>query len=204
MAKYCSKCNLTYDDETSFCTNCGGALDKNDKEEMELKESLISEGDNKININTPQPSSVPSTVPSVKQPQSIIDNSSKIYIPPMEKFGFISMILLTFITLGFYWLYWINKFQKSVNSFVDRNVTSTGWKLILYLFITLGIYGVYLFYEDIVALNEAKDQRNMPGNRRSTVVCLILMIIGLGIIPWYWLISDANDIIDYENWKNGH
>lgn len=203
MSHFCSKCNKDYDESTMFCPDCGSKLESNDQKFIDLDESTTS-SEVPMTSNVPETAPLPTTVSQNNQPQTIADSPTTDYKPPMEKFGFFSMILLSCITLGIYGIYWLNKFQKAVNSFVGKNVAATGWKLVIYLIITLGIYGIYQYYEDIVALNEAKDQRNMPGKRRSVAICVILMLFGLAIIPWYWMVSDANDIIDYENWNRGH
>ncbi|WP_051598470.1 DUF4234 domain-containing protein [Selenomonas ruminantium] len=201
MSKYCAKCNKDYGEGTKFCPECGGQLSEKagfiDLEDGDKMKSGLQAAP-----SSPGPTYAP--VNATYQQQPLSESVGVGYKPPMEKYGFISMILLSIITLGIYGIYWINKFSKTTNYFTGREVTATGGKLILYIFITLGIYGIYWYYEQVVALNEAKDMRNMPGSRHSPAVCIILCLFGLGIIPCYWMISDANELIDFENWKNKH
>lgn len=75
--------------------------------------------------------------------------------------------------------------------------------MILLSIVTLGIYGCYYMYKITASLNEAKDQRQMGGTRRSPWLIVLLVIIPYvnivgGLVAWYWLVESFNEIVEYD------
>ena len=198
--KYCNNCNKEYGNEINTCPDCGTQL-------IEKACGFVDLDDNNTTTN-PTATSEPAHQKSLP----VTTNNNEISAQPniqaqrpqfgsrVEKLGLISMLLLSLITAGIYGLYWITKLADIVHTLVGRRTTASGGKLIFYTIITFGIYGIVFYYNMTKSLNEAKDQRSMPGDRISAGTCIFFMLIPfLGLVSLHWIISAVNEIIDYDN-----
>ena len=104
-------------------------------------------------------------------------------------------VILSFITFGIYGLYWVYRLTEESHAFLGRRTTAAGGWVIVFTLITLGIYSFYWVYKIGSTLAQVKnkyneDESSLPG------VCLILSILGLGIIAVVLLQDALNETID--------
>ncbi len=196
--KYCNTCQKEYDDASNTCPSCGAQLVERTTGFIDLDETS-----NTITPPSPEPvrqQSLPVATNIETNTQSNFRTQSPTFGNRVEKLSLISMLLLSIITLGIYGMYWITKLADIVHTLVGRRTTASGGKLIFYTLITFGIYGIVFYYNISNSLNEAKDQRNMQGDRISAGTCVFFMLVPfLGLVSLYWIISAVNEIIDYDN-----
>lgn len=117
----------------------------------------------------------------------------------IEKMSMWKIIIYSCITFGIYGLIWGNKFTKVVHILVGRKTTPDYLVVCVYSMITFGIYGLIFWCKLINSLNEAKDIRNMSGERISAVTNLLLMWIPfVNLYAFNKVISAFNEIVDYD------
>ena len=197
--KYCTNCNKEYENEISVCPSCGAQLTEEHAGFIDLEE-----GDRGNSSALPKPihqETLPTTSSSPNTNTRSSAQKQRYQLGGrVEKLSLLSMVLLSCITCGIYGVYWITKLADIVHTLVGRSTTASGGKLILYNIITCGFYGLFFYYNMAKSLNEAKDQRSMPGKRISEGACILFMLVPfLGLVSLNWIISAVNEIIDYDN-----
>ena len=98
---------------------------------------------------------------------------------------FLSLVF-SFVTCGFYGLYWYVKITDEVNAIVGDSRATSGVMTLIFTIVTCGLYGLYWAY----TIGEKVDMMkgNIGGN--SGILYLVLFLFGLGIID-YLIIQDA-------------
>lgn len=197
--KYCSNCNKEYGNEVNACPDCGSQLIEKTSGFVDLDDTATT-----TPPTTPESAHKESLPITTTNNDIITQQNIQVQRPQfgsrVEKLGLISMLLLSCITCGIYGLYWITKLADIVHTLVGRRTTASGGKLVFYTIITCGIYALVFYYNMAKSLNEAKDQRSMPGDRISAGTCIFFMFIPfLGLVSLHWIISAVNEIIDYDN-----
>ena len=117
---------------------------------------------------------------------------------PIEKRGIPLAIVLSIVTCGIYFLYWIYKATNDAHALVGRETTASGGMALLFTIISCGIYSLYWFYKMGETINEAKDQRGIPHDNNGPILYLVLSVIGLGIISLALIQDGINQIVDSE------
>ena len=83
-------------------------------------------------------------------------------------------------------IYWFIKITDETNSLVSENQTASGGLAFLYSLLTCGIYTFYWAYK----LGQKTDEINGNPNGSSSILFLVLNLLGLGIIN-YCIAQDA-------------
>ena len=108
-------------------------------------------------------------------------------------------ILLTIITCGIYYLYWLFVLTDDWNLITEaqgqRPGTTPGLVVILTL-ITCGLYGIYYWYYLSKRVARVAD-RNGNALEDDTLLCVILCLFGLGFISAAIQQNNLNMSVDY-------
>ena len=100
-------------------------------------------------------------------------------------------IVFTIITCGIYGIYWFICLTDEMNDASGQTDTSGGLAFVFNL-ITCGIYGIYWGYRMGDKLNQARQLRGLPTDSSSSILYLILMIFGLGIVAYALMQNELN------------
>ena len=100
-------------------------------------------------------------------------------------------IVLSIVTCGIYAIYWLYTMTNDVHELVGRQTTASGGMAVLYTFITCGIYSFFWMYKMGGKVDNIKaGMGNASGSMQSSVLFLILNLLGLGIVN-YCLMQDT-------------
>lgn len=158
----CGHCGRGNDDNNKFCMNCGAPLQTGGEDSTRQNSDTGSNG--------------------TRQSRSYGDGG---YRGPQEEIIYTDVaprsiplaVILSFVTCGIYYLYWIYRLNDEVNE-MARDETAPGGGLVLLLIIlTCGIYSFYWFYK----MGEKCDYIAQT-NTSNNIVYLLLSIFGLGIV----------------------
>lgn len=158
----CGHCGRGNDDNNKFCMNCGAPLQTGGEDSTRQNSDTGSNGP--------------------RQSRSYGDGG---YRGPQEEIIYTDVaprsiplaVILSFVTCGIYYLYWIYRLNDEVNE-MARDETAPGGGLVLLLIIlTCGIYSFYWFYK----MGEKCDYIAQT-NTSNNIVYLLLSIFGLGIV----------------------
>ena len=131
------------------------------------------------------------------------EDSINLNNPLPESEGVISVgtsVILSIITCGIYGLVWQYKQMKVLNSWLNRKEYSFGKWLLLGI-ITCGIYGVYNEYKMARGIIEVQQQNKLLVNNVATI-CLIMTLIGLGIVSMAIQQSEINKFYIKQTYDN--
>ena len=191
--KICPKCHSVYDDNEKFCTYCG--------------EKLPAQGSSDESAEANAPKAPASEQPAQEQPVRHWEEYRKEDFRREEKTSGAApgtapggdrvvytdivprsipmAIILSFVTCGFYSLYWFYKLNNEVNELAEDTQAPDGLLALVFTIITCGIYGLYWLYQmgkkcDYISGKESS----------SSILFLVLGIFGLSIVS-YALIQDT-------------
>ena len=131
------------------------------------------------------------------------EDSINLNNPLPESEGVISVgtsVILSIITCGIYGLVWQYKQMKVLNSWLNRKEYSFG-KWLLLSIITCGIYGVYNEYKMARGIIEVQQQNKLLVNDVAAI-CLIMTLIGLGIVSMAIQQSEINKFYIKQTYDN--
>ena len=131
------------------------------------------------------------------------EDSINLNNPLPESEGVISVgtsVILSIITCGIYGLVWQYKQMKVLNSWLNRKEYSFGKWLLLGI-ITCGIYGVYNEYKMARGIIEVQQQNKLLVNDVAAI-CLIMTLIGLGIVSMAIQQSEINKFYIKQTYDN--
>ncbi len=100
-------------------------------------------------------------------------------------------IVLSLLTCGIYALYWQYKQMITLNAWLGRD----DYSFVMWFFLgilTCGIFQIYYEYKMAKGINEIQDLNGMRVNSDLAVICLLLAIVGLGIVSVAIQQSDIN------------
>jgi hypothetical protein len=123
----------------------------------------------------------------------------------IKKRGLAGFIILSIITLGIYFCYWIYKLAKDVNTVCKGDGKKTGGliKYLLLGLITLGIYNLVWLYMVADRLYDNAPRYNLTFKEGGGTVLLwfilgSLIIVG-PFISWHIIIKNMNALADKHN-----
>lgn len=110
----------------------------------------------------------------------------------MKQKNVVTCVILSFVTCGIYGIIWfINLTDDAAR--LNNNNDFSGGKAFLFTLITCGIYGIYWYYKMGKELYSARVARNINGSD-SSVLYLILGILGLGIVNYVLMQNEINEL----------
>lgn len=106
-------------------------------------------------------------------------------------------IIFSFLTLGIYSLYWFVKMTNEVHELSGNPKTASGGLALFFTIITFGLYAIYWVYRIASELEGAIDDRGMRHSSLA-IICLVLLVVGLGIVSYALIQDGINDVIKHD------
>lgn len=101
-------------------------------------------------------------------------------------------IVLSIITCGIYGIVWYVMMTDDIRN-LRNGKTVSGGEALLYTIITCGIYSIYWNYKMPKELYESRIEKGEIASDDS-ILCLILSLLGFGIISWCVIQNDLNKL----------
>ena len=103
------------------------------------------------------------------------------------------LVILSIVTCGIYYLYWLYKTTDSIKNFIDNQEINPTLELILCLVIPF--YQLYWFYKySRIIYKDMTLKVGMDNTEDSSVLLLVLSFLGLGIVSAAILQDKLNSI----------
>lgn len=100
-------------------------------------------------------------------------------------------VILSILTLGIYYLIWMCRLNSDINEMSQDSSAPGGAMLVLLVFLTLGIYHLYWLYK----MGEKCD-RITGQDAHSSIIYLLLGIVGLGIVSYALMQDTINRVLE--------
>ena len=112
---------------------------------------------------------------------------------PIRERSIVTCILLSLVTCGIYGIIWFVSITDDMKiASGDQSLPSGGMAFLLTL-VTCGIYGFFWAWKMGKANTMAKNSRGLPAED-SSVLYLILQVLGLGIVVYCLVQNDLNEM----------
>ena len=112
--------------------------------------------------------------------------------PMVQNRSIATCIILSLVTCGIYGIVWFINLVNDVNAVCqDEKSSQSGGVVFLLTLVTCGIYGLIWFYNAGKRMEAAGSKYNMSISDNS-IMYLILLLIGLGIVDYAILQTDLN------------
>ena len=194
---FCPHCGKKIPDGTKFCPSCGASVSPAAQVQNAANNAFRSaEGELNSAVND-----VKNTFQNGSQPyqgERLTDNR-----------GLISLILLTIVTCGIYYYYYIYKMAHDINIACAGDGQETGGlvQFLLLSIITCGIYSLYWEYKlgNRLALNAPRYGLTIQENGTTVLMWRLFGMLICGIGSWYGvylLLKNANLICNAYNRYN--
>lgn len=113
---------------------------------------------------------------------------------PITSRSIVTCILLTIITCGIYGIIWMISMVDDLNTASYSTNAPSGGTVFLLSLVTCGIYTIIWFVKAGEQVSKAKQYATgVPGSNNG-VLYLILMLLGLGIVPYCMIQNELNQI----------
>jgi len=113
----------------------------------------------------------------------------------MKKREIVACILLSIFTCGIYAIIWFIGLVNDVNEVTKAKDAKSGGVVFLLSLLTCGIYEIVWFYKAGEQLDAYRASIGLPG-KDSSVIYLILNLIGLELVTSALLQSSLNEVFD--------
>ena len=113
---------------------------------------------------------------------------------PISKRPLGTCLLLTLITCGIYGIYWMICMVDDLNAASYSNGAPSGGTVFLLSLVTCGIYTLIWMYKAGEQLGRAKEYATGAPGGNNGILFLLLCLVGLGIIPYFMIQNDLNQI----------
>ena len=116
------------------------------------------------------------------------------YRAPVKNRNIALCVVLSIITCGIYGIYWLVCLVDDLNVASGRTGDTSGGMVFLLSLITCGIYGIYWLYIAGEKVAYIKQRNTGEIDSSSSVLYLILGIIGFGIVAYALIQSELNKV----------
>ena len=116
------------------------------------------------------------------------------YRAPVKNRNIALCVVLSIITCGIYGIYWLVCLVDDLNVASGRTGDTSGGMVFLLSLITCGIYGIYWMYKAGEKVAYIKQRNTGEVDSSSSVLYLILGIIGFGIVVYALIQSELNKV----------
>ena len=116
------------------------------------------------------------------------------YRAPVKNRNIALCVVLSIITCGIYGIYWLVCLVDDLNVASGRTDDTSGGIVFLLSLITCGIYGIYWMYKAGEKVAYIKQRNTGEVDSSSSVLYLILGIIGFGIVAYALIQSELNKV----------
>lgn len=101
------------------------------------------------------------------------------------------VIILSIVTCGIFMLYWIYVTSKDLNGYLEVSDMNEGLEVVLCALVPF--YIIYWYYKYCKRIADAQLKANLPVDD-SSVICLILGLVGLGLVSMGLMQSNLNKL----------
>lgn len=112
----------------------------------------------------------------------------------IKKRSIAEVIILSLITCGIYYLYWIYAFSNDIKTYLDDETINPGLEVLLSI-VTCGFYTIYWMYKYGKLLTTSQEKAGVA-IEDNAVLYLVLAILGLGIVCEGLMQNSLNLIVD--------
>ena len=116
----------------------------------------------------------------------------------LEKKNIVACIILTFVTCGFYGIYWLYCMISDINTISGDPDSMSPIVVILLSFVTCGIYLLFWVYKAGALLDQKAVESGRASESRA-MIYLILTLFFLGIVTCVLMQDSINTIADDQN-----
>ena len=116
------------------------------------------------------------------------------YRAPVKNRNIALCVVLSIITCGIYGIYWLVCLVDDLNVASGRTGDTSGGVVFLLSLVTCGIYGIYWMYKAGEKVAYIKQRNTGEVDSSSSVLYLILGIIGFGIVAYALIQSELNKV----------
>lgn len=116
------------------------------------------------------------------------------YRAPIKNRNIALCIVLSIITCGIYGIYWLVCLVDDLNVASGRTGDTSGGVVFLLSLVTCGIYGIYWMYKAGEKVAYVKQRNTGEVDSSSSVLYLILGIVGFGIVAYALIQSELNKV----------
>ena len=113
----------------------------------------------------------------------------------IKKRDLVTSIILSIVTCGIYGIIWFIGLTDDAKAASNDESMQSGGVAFLLTLVTCGIYGFFWAYKMGKAINQARVNRGMPEDDKSTLY-LILQSFGLGIVNYALMQNDLNEMAE--------
>ena len=116
------------------------------------------------------------------------------YRAPVKNRNIALCVVLSIITCGIYGIYWLVCLVDDLNVASGRTGDTSGGVVFLLSLVTCGIYGIYWMYKAGEKVAYIKQRNTGEVDSSSSVLYLILGIVGFGIVAYALIQSELNKV----------
>ena len=116
------------------------------------------------------------------------------YRAPVKNRNIALCVVLSIITCGIYGIYWLVCLVDDLNVASGRTGDTSGGVVFLLSLVTCGIYGIYWMYKAGEKVAYIKQRNTGEVDSSSSVLYLILGIVGFGIVVYALIQSELNKV----------
>lgn len=116
----------------------------------------------------------------------------------LEKKNIVACIILTFVTCGFYGIYWLYCIISDINTISGDPDSMSPIVVILLGFVTCGIYHLYWVYKAGVLLDQKAVEAGRASESRA-IMYVIFSFFSLAIVTYALIQDSINKIADDQN-----
>ena len=188
---FCPNCGAQIDDGAKFCPDCGASI-----ESTGANTSPVPDMSQQDNSQTGYGTQAGYGQQNYQQAdyngqQAYGQSYANIPMGGGTNRNIILCIVLSFVTCGIYGIYWMIKLNDEINLLDGTPDDTSGGMVFLLTLITCGIYSFFWMYKMGGKVDNIKaGMGNASGSMQSSVLFLILNLLGLGIVN-YCLMQDT-------------
>ncbi len=116
------------------------------------------------------------------------------YRAPIKNRNIALCIILSIVTCGIYSIYWMICIADDLNVASGRTGDTSGGMVFLLTLVTCGIYGLYWMYKAGEKVAYIEQRNTGVADSNSSVLYLILGLIGFGIVVYALIQSELNKV----------
>ena len=204
----CPNCGKNCPDSSKFCDACGTAFaaqqpnqQPNQQDGQQPNQQQNYYYNNYQNNGQPNGYQQPPYQQNGYQPNGYQQNPYQPngpqggnYRVPIKNRNIALCIVLSIITCGIYGIYWLVCLVDDLNVASGRTGDTSGGMVFLLSLITCGIYGIYWMYKAGEKVAYVKQRNTGENDSSSSVLYLILGIVGFGIVVYALIQSELNKV----------
>ncbi|MCR5420741.1 MAG: DUF4234 domain-containing protein [Lachnospiraceae bacterium] len=183
---FCSNCGASIEPGNKYCTECGAPVNNTENtasysffDVLQTEETGQDSTYDQNNYNNNQ--------------QSYYNDYNTSGIMPRN---IVMCIVLSLVTCGIYNIYWMIKLNDEINILDGSTDDLSGVVVFLLTLITCGIYGIYWFFKMGTKIDNIKSGLDItPSSVSSSVLYLILALVGLGIVDYCLMQETINKAV---------